>query len=179
MTPRPVHFSEATQKATKVVSALRGRLAEKALLVRDTMGRLAIALNVARSAPEADIAGLQARMESLGAFASKPGVYTRDDFFDPDAVFSDPSIVRYSPQGDLGGARLLDRQITGHEWIRRRGAETEPAVPRIAFYGFKGGVGRSTALAVLAYQLAKSGKKVLLVDLDLESPGSFGIAHSS
>lgn len=43
--------------------------------------------------------------------------------------------------------------------------------PRVAFFGLKGGVGRSSALAVLAWQLAKHGKRVLIVDLDLESPG--------
>lgn len=44
--------------------------------------------------------------------------------------------------------------------------------PKItAFYGFKGGVGRTTTLAVLAWQLAREGKRVVCVDLDLEAPG--------
>lgn len=44
--------------------------------------------------------------------------------------------------------------------------------PKItAFYGFKGGVGRTTTLAVLARRLAGNGAKVLCVDLDLEAPG--------
>lgn len=42
---------------------------------------------------------------------------------------------------------------------------------RVALYGFKGGVGRSTAIFVLARYLARLGKAVLVVDLDLESPG--------
>lgn len=41
----------------------------------------------------------------------------------------------------------------------------------IAFYSHKGGVGRSLALANTAYLLAKSGRKVLIVDFDLEAPG--------
>ncbi len=41
----------------------------------------------------------------------------------------------------------------------------------IAFYSYKGGVGRSLALANLAYLLALSGRKVLIMDLDLEAPG--------
>jgi len=41
----------------------------------------------------------------------------------------------------------------------------------IAFYSYKGGVGRSLALANLAYVLAREGKKVLVMDLDLEAPG--------
>jgi hypothetical protein len=45
----------------------------------------------------------------------------------------------------------------------------------LVFFGLKGGVGRSTALAMLAYQLARAGKQVLLIDLDLESPGLSGL----
>ncbi len=39
------------------------------------------------------------------------------------------------------------------------------------FYSFKGGVGRTLALANVATQLASEGRRVLLVDFDLEAPG--------
>lgn len=41
----------------------------------------------------------------------------------------------------------------------------------IAFYSHKGGVGRSLALANTAFALAAQGRKVLVMDLDLEAPG--------
>ena len=41
----------------------------------------------------------------------------------------------------------------------------------VTFYSYKGGVGRSMALANTAALLAKAGKRVLLVDFDLEAPG--------
>jgi MinD-like ATPase involved in chromosome partitioning or flagellar assembly len=41
----------------------------------------------------------------------------------------------------------------------------------ITFYSYKGGTGRSMALANVAWLLASSGKKVLCVDWDLEAPG--------
>jgi cellulose biosynthesis protein BcsQ len=41
----------------------------------------------------------------------------------------------------------------------------------IAFYSHKGGVGRSLALTNTAYLLAKAGRKVLIIDFDLEAPG--------
>jgi MinD-like ATPase involved in chromosome partitioning or flagellar assembly len=41
----------------------------------------------------------------------------------------------------------------------------------VTFYSFKGGVGRSLALANIGLELANSGRQVLLVDFDLEAPG--------
>ena len=41
----------------------------------------------------------------------------------------------------------------------------------VTFYSFKGGVGRSMALVNVAAELARRGKRVLIVDFDLEAPG--------
>src|ERR1700730_5891671 len=45
-------------------------------------------------------------------------------------------------------------------------------LPRfVTFYSFKGGSGRSMALANVAWILAASGRRVLTIDWDLEAPG--------
>jgi tetratricopeptide (TPR) repeat protein len=41
----------------------------------------------------------------------------------------------------------------------------------VTFYSYKGGVGRTLALANMAKQLAAFGKKVCVLDFDLEAPG--------
>ena len=41
----------------------------------------------------------------------------------------------------------------------------------ITFYSYKGGTGRSMAVANLAWVLATNGKRVLLIDWDMEAPG--------
>jgi MinD-like ATPase involved in chromosome partitioning or flagellar assembly len=41
----------------------------------------------------------------------------------------------------------------------------------LTFYSFKGGTGRSMALANVAWILASNGKRVLVIDWDLEAPG--------
>jgi hypothetical protein len=41
----------------------------------------------------------------------------------------------------------------------------------VTFYSWKGGVGRTMALANIAVQLARMGSSVLMVDWDLEAPG--------
>jgi CO dehydrogenase nickel-insertion accessory protein CooC1 len=40
----------------------------------------------------------------------------------------------------------------------------------VTFYSYRGGVGRTTALVNVGFELARRGRKVLLVDFDLESP---------
>ena len=41
----------------------------------------------------------------------------------------------------------------------------------VTFYSYKGGTGRSMALANIAALLSRRGKRVLAVDFDLEAPG--------
>jgi cellulose biosynthesis protein BcsQ/tetratricopeptide (TPR) repeat protein len=47
----------------------------------------------------------------------------------------------------------------------------------ITFYSYKGGTGRTMALANVAWIIAGSGKRVLVVDWDLESPGLHKFFH--
>lgn len=44
----------------------------------------------------------------------------------------------------------------------------------VTFYSYKGGTGRTMALANTAWILAANGKRVLAVDWDLEAPDSTG-----
>ncbi len=41
----------------------------------------------------------------------------------------------------------------------------------VTFYSYKGGVGRTMGLTNVAWELARRGRKVLIVDFDLEAPG--------
>ncbi|MDI7269540.1 MAG: hypothetical protein QME96_16245, partial [Myxococcota bacterium] len=53
---------------------------------------------------------------------------------------------------------------------QRKGARGE--APVVAFCSFKGGVGRTTALAAHAIRCARSGLRVVVLDLDLDAPGA-------
>ena len=50
----------------------------------------------------------------------------------------------------------------------------------VTFYSYKGGVGRTSALMNTAFRLARMGKRVFVLDFDLEAPGidSFDFARS-
>ena len=64
-----------------------------------------------------------------------------------------------------------DRLITGNDWWTVGDPPRKGNAKRWTLFSVKGGVGRSTTAAVLAWYLAHKGEKVLVVDLDLESPG--------
>lgn len=82
------------------------------------------------------------------------------------------AMVKGSPHYSLGefvNIVLVDRLATDTDWADI--APVATGVPRLVFFSIKGGVGRSTALAVAAWSLAQAGKRVMVLDLDLESPG--------
>lgn len=64
---------------------------------------------------------------------------------------------------------VVDRLATEGNWLELTPEGT--GARRVVFFSIKGGVGRSIALAALAWALAQDGKRVLVLDLDLESPG--------
>lgn len=74
------------------------------------------------------------------------------------------------PLEGVSDVHVVDRLATEGNWSHISGLEAS-LVPRTVFFSIKGGVGRSTALAATAWALAEQGKKVLVLDLDLESPG--------
>ena len=78
----------------------------------------------------------------------------------------------------LPGVYLVDRLLTGSGWWSV--SKDETATSTYTLYSIKGGVGRSTTAAVLAWHWAQRGERVLVVDLDLESPGlSSAMLHPS
>lgn len=69
------------------------------------------------------------------------------------------------------GVYLADRLVTGGDWSTVRDQQSTSGVRRCTLFSVKGGVGRTTTAVVLAWHLARRGERVLVVDLDLESPG--------
>lgn len=81
-------------------------------------------------------------------------------------------IKRGAPHFQLEGfddVTVVDRLATETDWANI--APVAPGVPRVVFFSIKGGVGRSTAMAATAWSLAQAGLRVMVLDLDLESPG--------
>jgi len=174
MTKKNVFFNDALNLVANIIT--NTELPANAIAIRDIHGRIRIAIDIERENQDELAANIAARLVELGVFAGdgQKGVLFRDDFFDPENVFQSPDVLDIYLPSQGRPIRLLDRQITGQDWLRPAKQE-QAAPPRLVFYGLKGGVGRSTALTMLAYELARAGKRVLLIDFDLESPGLSGL----
>lgn len=87
-----------------------------------------------------------------------------------------------------GRLRLLDRHRNRGAWfaepaslgwqVPRSGYKTSHP-PVVVFYSFKGGVGRSTALASFAIRRARAGERLVVIDADLDAPGVGGLLTAS
>lgn len=176
MTRKNIYFNNALQATADFLARETFPKGVTPLVIRDIYGRIRIALEHGKREKHQALADrLAVKIASLGAFAGdkEKAVLFPDDFFDPDSVLGNPDILDFYLPGSDMPLRLLDRQIVGQDWLRP--THSQPKIPRIVFFGLKGGVGRSTAMAMLAYDLARTGKRVLLIDFDLESPGLSGL----
>ena len=182
---KTLRFNDAIRVAAVAANSAELPADPPARIIRDVYGRIRFAINCEREAyPEGARLKLEAAQASLGNFATSTTVLFRDDFSNPDLIFESTdwhkTIVEvFAIDGKESSsteivANVLDRQITGQDWLNTAGSDA-PHPHRVVFYGLKGGVGRTTALAMVAYGLARKGKRVLLVDFDLESPGLSGV----
>jgi cellulose biosynthesis protein BcsQ len=169
-----IHFREARAAAIGVLQPHtgEGQLIERAVIIEDIFGKVRALVWLSSFAP------VTYAVQLTNSLSAQLGVY-------------------WAGLWIASGAAEIDRDLYDHLWdssaeiaplmriserVRSRGfwmkAPTDPAwlvsedrPPVIAFYSFKGGVGRTTALASFAIQRARNGETVAIVDLDLDAPG--------
>lgn len=163
-----VRFDDSLAGLVSVVANELGSDAiEEGTVLRDSSGRLAFF--TPRKLDEAVVARLARDLVmALGGYARADQPVADRDEYSTASVLADPSALHVTV--GQRRIRLVDRRLVGVDWLRAP-APPAPPPPRFVFASLKGGVGRSTALAVVAAHLASRGKRVLAVDLDLEAPG--------
>jgi hypothetical protein len=161
------YFDESLPKFVLLLTEVLGaKSVEEGLFSRDASGRLAFF-----SATKLN-KNLISRVSKL--VLSELGVYARTDRpiadiadFGVRELFSESSL-KLNTEGI--SVRLLDRRLVGADWLRAPTPE-KLSPSRFVFASIKGGVGRTTALSIVAADLAERGKSTLIIDLDLEAPG--------
>lgn len=161
-----VRFQESLSRLVAVAKAEGVPLDRDTVIVRDGSGRLILAREEIFEAARVEAALRAALNGYAGAVVLATGSPVR-------RLLGDPSVKEIDLNDDQGGLcsiRYADRRVVGMDWLHAPIAP-EKGAKRIVFGSIKGGVGRSTALSVLAADLARSGKRVLAIDMDLEAPG--------
>jgi Mrp family chromosome partitioning ATPase len=161
-----LRFHESLPALVKVAVAEGVPLDAETIVVRDGAGRLILGRERLPEHGRVE-AALKA---ALGGYAGNVVLITGSTVR---RLLRDPTVSEVEldlGEGEQRVVRYADRRIVGMDWLRA------PVAPsggpkRIVFGSLKGGVGRSTALAVLAADLSRAGKRVLAIDLDLEAPG--------
>ena len=140
-------------------------------LIRNLFGRVRMSVPEAVEENQACRAGLQRLADRLAEALGARGYPAEDGIlFVSDALLE---TLRDTAQPVEGFHKVFweDRLLTGNDWWTVGKSRPEENAKRWTLYSVKGGVGRSTTAAVLAWHLARKGERVLVVDLDLESPG--------
>jgi len=172
-TPIP-RFDDSLALFVSAIASVLGKLiVEEGKVLRDASGRLAFISSTPLSTEQREPAA-QAAQSSLPAYCREGSVVL--DQAQPGVASilhrargrGYQEVVAFA--GEALRVNILEQRIVGADWLEAPAA-TQSHPPRFVFASIKGGVGRSTALAVVATDLADFGLKVLVVDLDLEAPG--------
>jgi cellulose biosynthesis protein BcsQ len=171
MTPK---FDKIIPAVLEIIEKCFGEHPPEITLVRDSFGTLSVVLpdNALVNTNAWNDLAMQLH-EALDIYS--PGdsqvLLRQNDLIEPSDVLESPDRVRLP---DAANTWLVDRLLTNQDWLREPLAE-HPPIPTAVAFSIKGGVGRTTAFALWAWFLARSGKDVVLVDLDLEAPGVAGL----
>ncbi|MBE0471749.1 MAG: ParA family protein [Methyloprofundus sp.] len=159
-----ITFDQILPKLKEVFSSFESLVSDlgEILINRDLNGRVSLILSDAHDSKNL-VDFKTAVSQAIAPHAAKEVL-----LFEEDMAFI-KMIANCIPLEGFKQIFVIDRLVTEGSWLTI--SEESTRAKRIVFFSIKGGVGRSTALAVTAWSLAEQGKKVLVLDLDLESPG--------
>jgi hypothetical protein len=175
------HHDEArTAAVVALIKWLSGSPESKAALIDDLYGKYRLIVWPGRE-PLEGMAGKvkEVLAEAAGSYWSGEVWVVTAQTSKLDQQVYDGAWEEGRPHPDESRLRIVDRVRSRVAWFGELAdppwdvrAEVEhKGPPIVVFYSFKGGVGRTTALAAFAIQRARAGKRVVVIDGDLDAPG--------
>ena len=178
-------LDDAHASAEEVLAGWLARKPEdphwRALLVSDVLAKLRVVLWGPSNEWESGRAEVDQKLRDAATVFWSGSVLQGRNRSHPDGGWQDEAWNQANPRDDNDRLRVLERRLGKTGWFE---APDEPPwsapgkkvrgkkQPVIAlFYSFKGGAGRSTALAAAALHLAAAGERVAVLDADLDAPG--------
>ena len=177
-----VSFDDIQHRVAEVLRTpeMMSAALDRLYLVRDLLGRVRIAVSDAveddascQDALKHLARNLQRELGPHGYNAEEAVLFADEEMLEDLSEVARPLklfVSRGKTEHATSRVYWVERLVTGHGWWSLA-TRPEAGAQRFTLYSVKGGVGRSTTAAVLAWHLARSGQRVLVIDLDLESPG--------
>ncbi len=175
------HMDEARKAATKFFRELIEQevaTVEKIALLDDLFGMMRVVI-WCRGESEEMIERINKGLESEASPYWSGDIFIAPTKNNADKKFYERAWEEGIEDEKCSKLRLVDRHRTRGYWLQTMGDPPWEAdidegggPPVLVFYSFKGGVGRSTALAAFAIQRARMGERIAVVDFDLDAPGA-------
>lgn len=176
------------QSLSRTMSAVQNwehkNLLNKITIIRDVYGKIALILEAKRMLDTEELESLDEGMKDRLGIRYRGNLYCRQNRNNAlvSAMMDEAERCRVSLEERDGVEwSLVERAIAKKAWVECNCQEqpiwsfeeaqnrSKPKV--VTFYSFKGGMGRTTAMAATALSLAAKGKNVLAIDTDIEAPG--------
>lgn len=165
-------FNDALEQAKAFSLNNLQHIEEDIYLIRDLQGRIRILLKKDKAAKAVAVQNLAQDIAGALDFYTYPEpeiIIYKEKLKHHLQTLNDQTARKIASNGTYS-VYLHDRLLIGGEWDASF-AQASAAPKRFTLFSMKGGVGRSTTAMVLARHLAAQGKRILIFDLDLESPG--------
>ena len=159
----------------RVAEALRAEAMPESVyplyVVRNLHGRVRVSASVGTETNEDSRAALSRLAERMASGLGAHGYPANEGILFADAAMLGALKKTAREMAGFPQVFWVERLVTGGDWWTVNLSSAPKEIKRYTLYSVKGGVGRTTTAAILAWHLARKGERVLLIDLDLESPG--------
>lgn len=169
-----IHFRQAqiSMRESLITKIGEEKPIQRAIIIDDIFGKLRALIWLAEPAPQNFADDFAALMkDTLGVYWS--GLWVANAANEADSKLYEELWQKSSEIAP--SLRTSERVRSRGFWMKPPSDPAWPVSedhpPVIAFYSFKGGVGRTTVLASFAIQRARMGETVVVIDLDLDAPG--------
>ena len=171
------HLDEAHERAEACLAEwLENKPKYRVLLVKDVRAMLRVILWCPKPDWKSGPDEINRRLDEVASHYWSKSILRGRPRGHPDFNWQKEAWRKARNHADTDRLRILDRYLVKTGWFEapdeppwKVGDRNAPAIT--VFYSFKGGAGRSTALAATALHLADSGERVVVLDADLDAPG--------
>lgn len=154
-----IHFDEIKNKVINIIEDI-ANVQCKYYIIRDVFGRVSIYIlgNDNYQSVEMNLE------ENIG----KEWINVVRQVREIDLIFKELEKISVNIKSNIFYG---ERNLVKRGWKNKVKSNINIKSKVVTFYSYKGGLGRTTTLMLTALQLVRKGKKVVVIDLDLEAPG--------